>query len=114
MTQKGGLDAIIDNKSLSAGEKQFICICRALLKKSKLVLLDEATANVDLRRDSVIQDLIKDKMKESTVLIIAHRLSTLRNVDKIIVLEGGQIIEIGSPNELRARVGSKYNEMIRR
>lgn len=92
MTQKGGLETIIDNKSLSSGEKQLICICRALLKKSKLVLMDEATANLDMRHDSIIQEIIKNKMKESTVLIIAHRLSTLTNVDKIIVLEGGQII----------------------
>ena len=63
MTQKGGLDAKIDNKSLSAGEKQLICICRALLKKSKLVLMDEATANVDLRHDSMIQEIVTDKMK---------------------------------------------------
>ena len=63
MVQNGGLDAKVDNKSLSAGEKQLICICRALLKKSKLVLMDEATANVDLRHDSMIQEIVTDKMK---------------------------------------------------
>ena len=83
---KGGLDAIVSNNSLSAGEKQLLCICRAFLKKSKIVLVDEATANIDVKNDALIQKVITEKFKDSTVLTIAHRLSTLKSSDKIMVL----------------------------
>jgi ABC-type multidrug transport system fused ATPase/permease subunit len=95
--EKDGLDGLVDNGSLSAGEKQLLCICRAFLKKSKLVLIDEATANIDLKHDALIQSVIQTKFKGSTVLTIAHRLSTLRNSDKILVMGEGKMIEWGSP-----------------
>lgn len=75
--EKDGLDGQVDNSSLSAGEKQLLCICRAFLKRSRLVLIDEATANIDHRHDTLIQSVIQAKFKDSTVLTIAHRLSTL-------------------------------------
>lgn len=77
---------MVSNSSLSAGEKQLLCICRAFLKQSKIVLIDEATANIDVKNDSIIQKVIAEKFKDSTVLTIAHRLSTLKNADKIMVL----------------------------
>lgn len=83
---------MVSNSSLSAGEKQLLCICRAFLKNSKIVLIDEATANIDVKNDSIIQRVIAEKFKNSTVLTIAHRLSTLRNADKIMVLEKGELI----------------------
>ena len=95
--EKDGLDGLVDNGSLSAGEKQLLCICRAFLKKSKLVLIDEATANIDLKHDALIQSVIQSKFKNSTVLTIAHRLSTLQNSDKILVMDYGKMIEWGSP-----------------
>jgi len=75
---KDGLDGIVNNNSLSAGEKQLLCICRALLKNSKIVIIDEATANIDSKNDEMIQKIIKEKFRQSTVLTIAHRLSTLK------------------------------------
>lgn len=87
--EKGGLDAAVSNDSLSAGEKQLLCICRAFLKHSKIVLVDEATANIDVKNDAIIQQVIKDKFKNCTVLTIAHRLSTLANSDRILVMEKG-------------------------
>lgn len=90
--EKGGLDSKITNENLSVGEKQLLCICRAFLKKSKIVLIDEATANIDVKNDLLIQEVIKTKFKSSTVLTIAHRLATLKNADKILVLGEGRVL----------------------
>ena len=108
--KKGGLDSLITNESLSVGEKQLVCICRAFLKKSKIVLIDEATANIDPKNDKMIQEVIATKFAESTVLTIAHRLSTLKNSDKILLLSRGEVLEWGSPMELMERNGV-YREM---
>jgi ABC-type multidrug transport system fused ATPase/permease subunit len=111
--RRGGLDGIISNDSLSAGEKQLTCICRALLKNSRIVLIDEATANVDVKNDAKIQNVIEEKFVGKTVLTIAHRLSTLANCDKIMVMEGGKLLEFGSPKELQEKQGI-YFEMIKK
>jgi ABC-type multidrug transport system fused ATPase/permease subunit len=111
MEEKGGLDGKVTNDSLSVGEKQLLCICRAFLKQSKIVLVDEATANIDQKNDQLIQDVISTKFKESTVLTIAHRLSTLKNSDKILVLGEGKVLEWGSPQELMGKDGGIYREM---
>ena len=105
---------MVSNSSLSAGEKQLLCICRAFLKQSKIVLIDEATANFDIKNDSIIQRVIAEKFRDSTVLTIAHRLSTLKNADKIMVLEKGELIEFGEPGELERREGGFYAEMIKK
>ncbi len=65
-----------------------------------MVLIDEATANIDLKNDEIIQRVIQEKFRDCTVLTIAHRLSTLKNSDKILVMENGRILEFGSPQEL--------------
>ena len=104
---------MVSNSSLSAGEKQLLCICRAFLKQSKIVLIDEATANIDVKNDTIIQKVIAEKFKNSTVLTIAHRLSTIKNADKIMVLEKGELVEFGAPGELELRDGSFYAEMIK-
>ena len=83
---------MITSESLSVGEKQLLCICRAFLKKSKIVLIDEATANIDTKNDKMIQEVIASKFANSTVLTIAHRLSTLKNSDKILVLGKGEVL----------------------
>lgn len=96
VTSKGGLDAKVTNENLSVGEKQLVCICRAFLKQSKIILIDEATANIDVKNDKLIQQAIATAFKKSTVLTIAHRLSTLQNCDKVMVLNQGQVVEWGS------------------
>jgi ABC-type multidrug transport system fused ATPase/permease subunit len=110
--EKGGLGAAVSNDSLSAGEKQLLCICRALLKHSMVVLVDEATANIDVKNDAIIQKVIADKFKECTVLTIAHRLSTLAHSDRILVMENGEVVEFGTPAELEAKQGGWYKEMM--
>ena len=111
--EKGGLESAVSNSSLSAGEKQLLCICRAFLKHSRVVLIDEATANIDVRNDALIQRVIAEKFRESTVLTIAHRLSTLQHSDKIMVMEQGKLVEFGSPADLEAKQGI-YSEMMRK
>ena len=108
---KGGLDAVVTNESLSVGEKQLLCICRAFLKKSRIVLIDEATANIDTKNDKKIQEVIASKFASSTVLTIAHRLTTLKNSDKILVLGKGEVLEWGKPEELLKREDGIYREM---
>ena len=78
--------------NLSSGEKQLICICRAILRKNKIVLMDEATANIDIKTEKIIQKLISEEFAESTVITIAHRLNTILNSDKVLILENGTLV----------------------
>ncbi|KAJ3315207.1 hypothetical protein HDU76_002250 [Blyttiomyces sp. JEL0837] len=86
--------------NLSAGQRQLLCLARALARKSRVIMLDEATASVDTETDSRIQDTIRTELTHCTVLTIAHRLKTVVDYDRIIVLDQGKIIENGSPLEL--------------
>ena len=85
---------------LSGGEKQRLSIARAILKKTKIILLDEATSSLDAETESKIQKAINHLTKDKTSLIIAHRLSTILNSDKIFVLDQGQIIDQGNHDDL--------------
>ena len=89
-----------DGSNFSQGQKQLICIGRALLKKSKILLLDEATSSIDKYTDRLIQKLITEQFKDRTVLCIAHRLETIIDYDKIMVLDKGEIIEYDTPQNL--------------
>jgi ATP-binding cassette subfamily C (CFTR/MRP) protein 1 len=85
---------------LSAGQRQLVCLARALLRDTKVLILDEATAACDLGTDLLIQSTIKEKFSKCTTLTIAHRLQTVLDYNRIIVLENGKIVENGSPQTL--------------
>ncbi|XP_068699718.1 ATP-binding cassette sub-family C member 4-like isoform X2 [Montipora foliosa] len=98
--------------NLSVGERQLVCLARALVQKSKIIIMDEATANVDFKTDRLIQEVIRDKFKDSTVLTIVHRLNTIMDYDRVLVLDGGRMVEFDKP-EVLIRKGGLFAEMIR-
>ncbi|KAK1938124.1 Canalicular multispecific organic anion transporter 2 [Phytophthora citrophthora] len=100
--------------NLSVGQRQLICIGRALLKDSKVVVLDEATANVDTATDALIQTTIQETFEDKTVLIIAHRINTIMHCDKIAVMDAGRVAEFDSPSTLLARPTSVFAALAKR
>lgn len=114
MQQEMGLQSAVATagENFSVGERQLICLTRALLRKSKILLLDEATASVDLETDQMIQMTIRKAFVESTVITIAHRLNTITTYDKIMVLQEGRLVEFDSPDNLMKKGGSLFKEMM--
>ncbi|MEE6486330.1 hypothetical protein FKM82_014574 [Ascaphus truei] len=96
-------------ENLSVGQRQLLCLARALLRKSKILILDEATAAVDLETDNLIQRTIRSEFSDCTVLTIAHRLHTIMDSNRVMVLDAGKIIEFGSPDELLQRQGHFFS-----
>jgi subfamily B ATP-binding cassette protein MsbA len=102
-----GYDTVIGERGvrLSGGEKQRIAIARALLKDPPILILDEATSSLDSVSEQLVQYALENLMKDRTTIVIAHRLSTVRHADKIVVLHQGTIAEAGGHDELLARGG---------
>ncbi|XP_025986918.1 multidrug resistance-associated protein 1 isoform X4 [Solenopsis invicta] len=98
-------------ENLSVGQRQLICLARALLRKTKVLILDEATAAVDLETDDLIQTTIRQEFKDCTVLTIAHRLNTILDSDRVIVLDNGLIVEYDSPEVLLRNSSSSFYSM---
>lgn len=109
-----GYDTLIGENGgrLSGGERQRISIARALLKNAPIVLLDEATASLDVENETHVQAALSELLQGKTVLVIAHRMRTVDNADKIVVLEGGRVVEQGSPAELREKPEGRYRRML--
>lgn len=110
-----GIDTIIgeNGERLSGGERQRISIARALLKDAPIILMDEATASLDVENESLIQEALSELIKDKTVIVIAHRMRTIRNADKIVLLKEGKIEDFGSDDELLSR-SSVYRKMLDR
>lgn len=109
-----GYDTMIgeNGSRLSGGERQRISIARTLLKNAPIVLLDEATASLDVENETQVQAALSELLQGKTVLVIAHRMRTVDNADKIVVLEGGRVVEQGSPAELREKPEGRYRRML--
>ncbi|CAJ1076635.1 multidrug resistance-associated protein 1 [Xyrichtys novacula] len=95
-------------ENLSVGQRQLLCLARALLRKTKILVLDEATAAVDMETDNLIQSTIRSQFEECTVLTIAHRLNTIMDYTRVLVLEKGEMAEFDSPSSLMAQKGAFY------
>nr|WIF89272.1 ATP-binding cassette domain-containing protein [Acholeplasma laidlawii] len=107
-----GYDTVLSDEgvNISKGQKQLIVIARAMLSKSQMLILDEATSNVDTYTEVNIQEAMLNLMKQKTTFVIAHRLSTIRNADIILLVEKGNIIEKGTHESLMEQKG-KYHEL---
>ena len=104
-----GLDTLIsDKEGLSEGQKQMISIARVMLRNPSVVILDEATSNIDTRSEMLITKAFDEMMKNKTSIVIAHRLSTIKSADTIIVMKDGHIIETGNHSSLMKKKGFYY------
>lgn len=108
-----GIDTVIgeNGERLSGGERQRISIARAILKDAPIILMDEATASLDVENESLIQEALSELIKDKTVIVIAHRMRTIRGADKIVLLNQGKIEAMGTDAELQ-RQSAIYRKML--
>lgn len=114
VTQIGGLDSKLGErgKSLSVGQRQLVCLARALLTQAKVLCIDEATASVDQKTDQLLQQTIRQRFADKTVLTIAHRLNTILDSDRVLVMQAGRVVELDSPAYLSKKDGSLFQRLL--
>lgn len=105
-------DVFDGGSTLSAGQRQLVCFARALLHRAPVVVMDEPTANCDMATDALIQTMVREEFANSTVITIAHRLNTVIDSDKVLVLGDGQVLEYGRPSELLGNTDSHFSKMV--
>ncbi|KAF9191139.1 hypothetical protein BGZ51_007720 [Haplosporangium sp. Z 767] len=115
MSLEGGLNAAVleQGDNFSVGQRQLICLARALLRKTSLLVLDEATAAIDLETDALVQAIIRKKFADCTILTIAHRINTVMDSDRIMVLDQGKVAEFDTPTKLLADQGSIFYSLVK-
>ncbi|NXS08480.1 MRP7 protein, partial [Neodrepanis coruscans] len=114
VTQMGGLDSELGEwgRSLSVGQRQLVCLARALLSQAKVLCIDEATASVDQKTDQLLQQTIRQRFADRTVLTIAHRLNTILDSDRVLVMQAGRVAELDSPTRLSQKDGSLFQRLL--
>merc|ERR1712161_96847 len=98
-------------ENFSQGQRQLRCIARSLLRKPKILVMDEATASIDNTTDAAIQQMIRENFADATVLTIAHRLNTIMDSDRVLVLDDGKVAEFDSPSNLLAKKDGIFRSM---
>ncbi|KAJ5599382.1 hypothetical protein N7450_000449 [Penicillium hetheringtonii] len=109
--EKGDLDTDIDEIHLSHGQKQLFCLARALLRQGNILILDEATSNIDTKTDEIMQRVIREKFCTHTIISVAHKLDTILDYDRVVVLDAGQIVETGEPYSLLTEPKSHFSKL---
>ncbi|KAJ3151156.1 hypothetical protein HDU86_006146 [Geranomyces michiganensis] len=114
VAEKGGLDGSVSEggENLSVGTRQLLCLARAVVKKPRLLVLDECTANVDLETDALVQKILRDDVDNCSILCIAHRLNTIIDYDRILVLSDGVAVEFDTPRALLSNPDSVFSSMV--
>uniref|UniRef100_A0A7N8XI22 ATP-binding cassette, sub-family C (CFTR/MRP), member 10 n=1 Tax=Mastacembelus armatus TaxID=205130 RepID=A0A7N8XI22_9TELE len=114
VSRMGGLDAEVGErgKSLSVGQRQLLCLSRALLTQAKVLCIDEATASVDQKTDRLLQQTIRDMFQDKTVLTIAHRINTIMDCDRVLVMHAGKVVEFDSPAALCKTDRSVFHRLV--
>ncbi|KAJ5160374.1 uncharacterized protein N7482_007378 [Penicillium canariense] len=109
--EKGDLDSDMDEIHLSHGQKQLFCLARALLRQGNILILDEATSNIDAKTDEVMQRVLREKFCNHTIIAVAHKLDTILDFDRIVVLDAGRIVETGEPYALLTEPKSHFSQL---
>jgi ATP-binding cassette subfamily C (CFTR/MRP) protein 1 len=112
---RGGLDTDLKPESLSHGEQQLLALARAILRKQVakgkcILVLDEATSNLDEASEGIVQSVIKKEFSDNTVITVAHRLDTIKEADQVLMLEGGRVVKVGTPKEVWHLMGVSSGE----
>ena len=106
--EKGGLDVVMKPDFLSHGQRQLFCLARAMIRQSKVIVLDEVSASVDVKTDELMQQVIQEHFSDCTVIAVAHRLNTIDDNDRVVVLSQGEVVEVGDPQKLLQTDGSRF------
>ena len=108
---RGGLEADLKEQPLSHGQQQLFCLARAMLRKGRILILDEATSNVDGESDRLMQKIIREEFGKHTILTVAHRLETIMDADRVVVMDEGRVVEVGEPAKLLKNEENRFRQL---